>query len=305
MRADHPSNTKRGGVCLYYKEHLPITRRGDISKLKECLVTEITITNERCLFTCLYRSPSQNREQFQSFCDSLDILLNNINSLNPAFSIITGDFNGKCSKWYSFDTNNNIGKELDTITSITGYTQIIDKPTHFTNDLSSCIDLIFTSNPSYPNLIIVDLGIEKSPCSSCHQDIIYGKINFRILLPPPHFRTIWDYNNTDAGSIQRAIENFNWQYAFESKTINEKIQVLSDVLMNILSNFVPQKLLKFNYKQSSQMNPKISFSLRKRAKLTKLFYINPSDSLKELLISKSTECSILIVTEKRQLEKDG
>ena len=42
MRADHPSNTKRGGVCLYYKEHLPIIRRDDISNLQKCLVTEIT-----------------------------------------------------------------------------------------------------------------------------------------------------------------------------------------------------------------------------------------------------------------------
>ena len=43
--------------------------------------------------------------------------------------------------------------------------------------------------------------------------------------------------------------------------------------MNILSNFAPQKLLKFNYKQP-RMNPKISSSLRKRAKLTKLSYKN-------------------------------
>ena len=98
MRADHTSNIERGGVCLYYKEHLPIIRRDDISSLKEWLVTEITVKNERCLLTYLYRSPSQNREQF--FCDSLDILMNNVNSLNPAISIITGDFNGKCSKWY-------------------------------------------------------------------------------------------------------------------------------------------------------------------------------------------------------------
>ena len=31
---------------------------------------------------------------------------------------------------------------------------------------------------------------------------------------------IWDYKNVDTSSIQRAIENFNWQYAFESKNIN-------------------------------------------------------------------------------------
>ena len=58
--------------------------------------------------------------------------------------------------------------------------------------------------------------------------------------------------------------------------------------MNVLSNFVPHKLLKFNYKQHLWMNPKISSALRKRAKLTELFYKNPSDSLKEVLLSKST-----------------
>ena len=45
IRADHPSNTKRGGVCLYYNEHLPIIRKDDISNLKECLVTETTAKN--------------------------------------------------------------------------------------------------------------------------------------------------------------------------------------------------------------------------------------------------------------------
>ena len=54
--------------------------------------------------------------------------MNNIDSLNPAISIITGDFNGKCSKCYSFDTSDNIGKELDIITLIAQNAQIIDKP---------------------------------------------------------------------------------------------------------------------------------------------------------------------------------
>ena len=52
--------------------------------------------------------------------------------------------------------------------------------------------------------------------------------------------------------------------------------------MSILSNFDPHKLLKFDYEQPPWMNPKISSSLRERANLTKLFYKNPSDSLKEL-----------------------
>ena len=54
---------------------------------------------------------------------------------------------------------------------------------------------------------------------------------------------------------------------------------------------------------STWMNPKISSSVRKRAKLTKLFYKNPSDSLKVLLMSKSIECSNLIVTAKENYHK--
>ena len=73
--------------------------------------------------------------------------------------------------------------------------------------------------------------------------------------------------------------------------------------MNILSKFVPHKSLKFNYKQPLWMNPKISYSLRKRVELTKLFYKNPSDPLKELLMGKSTECSNLIITAKANYQK--
>ena len=43
IRADHPSNTKRGGVCIYYKEYLPLKRKIDICRLNKCIVTEITL----------------------------------------------------------------------------------------------------------------------------------------------------------------------------------------------------------------------------------------------------------------------
>ena len=96
------------------------------------------------------------------------------------------------------------------------------------------------------------------------------KINFRVPLLPPHFRTIWDYKNVDVSSNQHAIKNFKWQYAFESK-------------MNMMK----------------WMNPKTSSSLGKRAKLTKSYLKSPSDSLTELLMSKSSN---LIAAAK---EKDG
>ena len=116
--------------------------------------------------------------------------MSNINSLNPAISITAGDFNGNFLRWYSFDTSGNIGKELDIITSTMGDTQIIDKPAHFTNHSSACIDFISTSNPN----IIINSSIEKGHCCGFHHDIIYGKVK-------EYFRTIREYKNVDIGSI--------------------------------------------------------------------------------------------------------
>ena len=50
------------------------------------------------------------------------------------------------SKWCASDKNNTAGIKLDNITIASGYNQMIDKPTHYNNESSSCIDLIFSLN---------------------------------------------------------------------------------------------------------------------------------------------------------------
>ena len=41
IQTDHPSNMKRGGVSIYYQEHIPLIKQDDICNLDNCLVTEI------------------------------------------------------------------------------------------------------------------------------------------------------------------------------------------------------------------------------------------------------------------------
>ena len=73
LHTDHPSNTKRGGFCIYYKDHLPIIiKRNDLCQLHGCLVTELRIGKKKCFFTCLYRSPTQTSNEFEDFCTDLN-----------------------------------------------------------------------------------------------------------------------------------------------------------------------------------------------------------------------------------------
>ena len=153
LKADRPNDIKRGGVCIYFKESLPLIRRNDLTNIKDCLATEIDVYNEKCFFTCLYRSPSQSHDELERFSANFDLLLSNINDLHLSCSIVLGDFNARCSKWCASDKNNFAGIELDNITTISGYNQMIDKPTHYINESSSCIDLIFSTNVNITKIV--------------------------------------------------------------------------------------------------------------------------------------------------------
>ena len=91
IRADHPSNTKRGGVCIYYRESLAV-QLVETNYLSECLLCEVSINNKKGYVAVLYRSPSQNSLKFDNFVLKFEMMLSDINSSKPHFSIILGDF---------------------------------------------------------------------------------------------------------------------------------------------------------------------------------------------------------------------
>ena len=195
---------------MYFKESLPLIRRSDLGNMKEYLVTEINVINEKCFFTCLYRSPSQSHEELESFCSNLESLVSNINDQHPAFSIVIGDFNAKCSKWCTTDKDNTAGLELDNITTTAGYNEMIDKPAHFINESSSCINHPGFFKYQFCKKLWKWLLIYEK----CHQNIIYGTLNFDIPLPPPYYRDVWDYKHANTESIQKTISTFDWPKAF-------------------------------------------------------------------------------------------
>ena len=51
IRSNHPSNSKGGGVCFYYKNFLPL-RVCDISLLDECINFELKIGDKVLPFCC-------------------------------------------------------------------------------------------------------------------------------------------------------------------------------------------------------------------------------------------------------------
>ena len=102
VRADNPTNTKRGGVCIYYHNSLPL-KVIDIQFLNECINFEIRIGGKLCSFLCLYRSPSQTRDIFETFADNFELTLDSIINKNPFLIVALDDFNAKTTNWYKND----------------------------------------------------------------------------------------------------------------------------------------------------------------------------------------------------------
>ena len=136
IRSDHPSNNKRGGVCIYYKNFLPL-RVFSIQYLQECVNFELNIGGKICNFIFLYRSRSQAQDEFEKFVDNLELNLETLCQDNPFLIVLIGDLNVKSKNCYSHDNFSHEGNGIENVTAQFGLQQIIKEPTNISNTSSS------------------------------------------------------------------------------------------------------------------------------------------------------------------------
>ena len=134
------------------------------------------------MVSVIYRSPSQTNDEFEVFLSNFQMLLDKINNRKPSLSVITGDFNARCSSWWSNDINTTEGLKLFSSTSSNGLTQIIKEPTHIQANSSSCVDLVFTDQPN----LSINSGVHASLHPNCHHQIVHSRYNLNIYYPPPY-----------------------------------------------------------------------------------------------------------------------
>ena len=156
---------------------------------------------------------------------------------NPFLVVLLGDFNAKPSNWCKNDITRNEGKVIENISSQFALHQVINKPTHILEISSSCIDLIFTSQPN----LKTESGVHPSLHPNSHHQIIFAKFNLEIIFPSPYFRDVWHYQDGNTDLIRRPIDMFDSDRAFVNTNANEEVFILNKTILNILSNFIPHK----------------------------------------------------------------
>ena len=243
IRTDHPDNIKRGGVCIYYKESLPVQIINQ-HYLKEALLLEMSYNNKKVIVSVIYRSPSQNTDEFDSFLSNFENFLNDINKRKPSLSVVTGDFNSRSSSWWSKDANAIEGLKLFSLTFSNGLSQLINKPTHIQTNNASCIDLIFNDQEN----LCVNSGVHSSLHSNCHQQTVHTSFNLNNYYPPPYQRLVWDYIKANSTTIRNTLDLVNWVRLLHGKDINVQVTSFNDTILNVLKNYVPKKYVTIDHK---------------------------------------------------------
>ena len=89
-------------------------------------------------------------------------------------------------EWYPLGKTTYEGTRIDSITSQFGLEQLIYEPTHITGERSSCIDLIFASQPN----LVVESGVHSSLHQNCHHQIVFARFNLKVVIPPSYEREV-------------------------------------------------------------------------------------------------------------------
>jgi len=268
FRADSPlANTHpRGGVCLFYKENVPITQRKDLQLIPECIVAQITLKNNAKMFFVLaYRSPSQSSEELKDFMAKLALMTETMNKEKPCLIAYTGDFNARSPiLWDGEATENSAGKQMVDFCISNDYEQIVDEPTHLPDDgTDTCIDLILTNKSS----AFVDCGVLRSPDPACKHQIVKGKINLHVPPPPKYKRKIWEYGKGNQREFRNELGSINWANIFLGKTVNQMAETFTSMFLEIAQKHVPSKIITVCDKDAPWITDEVKTAIRRNKRV--------------------------------------
>ena len=167
------------------------------------------------------------------------------------------------------------GNVLENITSQSGLQHIIKDPIHILDNVSSCIDFIFTSQPN----LITESGVHPSLYPNCHHQVVYAKFNLQIYHPPQYYREVWHYKDVNIEHIRRVIDGFNWQKTFSNKNGNEKVDTFHKKILNVLSNFRPHETIICDDRSPPWFNNKVKSLIKEKNATFKKFLCDRNNSL--------------------------
>lgn len=214
---------RAGGVAIYIKNTLSckLLRKYNAIRDVEFIFVEINSHDEKLLLGCVYR-PDKNIK-FDSLLSELAILTVSYSSI-----IIAGDFNGNLLAQTGSDL-------MSTMTTFNLFSVNCNRPTHFTSNNSTLLDLFFVSDMN--KVILYDQLA--APAFSKH-DLIFVSYSFNVANPKSQI-TFRDYKNINMTLLEHDLNNAAWHEIYRMPSSSDQLNFLNSIILHIFNEHVPLK----------------------------------------------------------------
>ena len=256
FRKDRITNSY-GGVIVYVKDNIPCKRRLDLEiDGVECIWLELTLRNKTVLFSVFYRPPNSPAQTLVDIENTIDLAFDtNIGNI-----IVTGDFN---LNWLDSGSK----RKISSVFGQYNLAQLIREPTHFTENSSSLIDLIFTKNE--PFVIFSGVGEAFLDQNLRYHCPVFAVFSFDKCKQPCFRRRIWKYDEADYVRLNHLNTDFYWS-TIKSEDINTYAESFTDTLMEFCSLAIPNKMATIRPSAPPWLNSHVRRAIRKRKRAHKL-----------------------------------
>ena len=243
-----------GGICVYVKENLFAKRRNDLEPQDiECVWIEISLNRKKMLIGTFYRPPTSPASTLTSIETSIGLACDT----NISDILIVGDFNLDVLKRAS-------GNKINSICYQFNLYNLIEEPTHFFADSSSCIDLILTSNKN--SILLSGVGdpfLEQNIKYHCPVFCIF---EFCKNVPKTFTRHIWLYDKGNFNGLRNALSQTDWE-TIKHPNIDTYAKQFSEHILNTAKKFIPNKNVTIRETDPPWLTSKIKKMKRKRKRL--------------------------------------
>ena len=204
----------------------------------------------------MYRPPYSG----SNYWDLIEQTFDNLCDAHITDLVILGDFNSDLLKPMH-------ANRIQNLTNSYNLHQLIDEPTHYTENSSSLLDLAIVSKPE--NVVYSGVSSPLIPDLIRYHCPIIVTLKFRKPIQKPFKRHIWLYDKGDYNKYKRLLSENDWSFISAANTVDEIADKVSSIVIEAAKQSIPFKEITVRPNEPPWINSNIKRQIRQRKRLFK------------------------------------
>lgn len=253
-------NSRGGGVAIYVREELcPSMLLNQNSEAIESVYIKIRLNSTTMIIGAVYRSPSQQAQLRATFIGSLDTQLLEITEFKKFPIFILGDFNDRCTNWYSDHSDSDLKLSLFELMNSHSLEQLVHQPTRGPN----LLDLIFSNSKN----LVKNVQVLDSFDNLDHK-IISCILNLKIKKNQCFNRVVRNFTMENLQLLSTNLRNIPWQtLLLNDSSVDDTVHTFYDILLNEINIAIPSRTVTIRPRDKPGMTSLVRKLLRKASRL--------------------------------------